>query len=310
MSVREKRLRRGSLCSDEIVLDGAHPLELPVDDLGATPPPGFSAAGSCNADGPTLCGDDAQPTAGKRPRKGTRSRNRLVQGRMPPVGKPSFIILRRSEWTAVAENPTGCLRTPRAAARRRGCRGSAMVRRSRTTIEAISYRRRSLMKRNSPAWRRSTFVSAARLALAVSVGTLLSSEAPAEEAMRLESPYSFPDTLTRLQTAFEANGIRVFAIIDHQAAAQSVGLNMPPTSVIVYGNPKGGTELMLAAPDFSVELPLRVLIREDDRRKVYVVFDPSGSFEGKHGLPASLASKLAPPEKLIANAISSPSGRP
>jgi uncharacterized protein (DUF302 family) len=83
-----------------------------------------------------------------------------------------------------------------------------------------------------------------------------------EDAVRIESAFSFPDTMARLRSTLESRGFRIFAVIDHRAAAESVGLTMPPTMVLIHGNPKGGTPLMLAAPDFAVELPLRVLIRE------------------------------------------------
>jgi uncharacterized protein (DUF302 family) len=95
----------------------------------------------------------------------------------------------------------------------------------------------------------------------------------------------------------------VFATIDHRAAAQSVDLDMPPTIVLIYGNPKGGTPLMLAAPDFAIELPMRILVREADHGKVYVSYEPSANLEGKHGLPAGMAEGLAPSERIITNAI-------
>lgn len=88
-----------------------------------------------------------------------------------------------------------------------------------------------------------------------------------EKAVRFESRYSFSETLAHLQSALEASGLRIFATIDHRAAAQSVGLDMPPTAVLIYGNPKGGTPLMLAAPDFAVELPMRLLVREGEHGK-------------------------------------------
>ena len=134
------------------------------------------------------------------------------------------------------------------------------------------------------------------------------SGASAEDTVRLESAYSFSDTLARLRSALQGKGFTIFATIDHRAGALSVGLDMPPTTVLIYGNPKGGTPLMLAAPDFSLELPLRVLVREGGDGKTYVTFNPSTTLEGKHGLPAGMAEKLAPAEKLIAGAVGAPVG--
>ncbi len=97
--------------------------------------------------------------------------------------------------------------------------------------------------------------------------------------------------------------------IDHRAAARSVGLRLPPTTVLVYGNPKGGTPLMLAAPDFALELPLRVLVREDQQGRVYVTYNPSTKLEGKHGLPGGMAERLASAETVIADALAAPTGQ-
>jgi uncharacterized protein (DUF302 family) len=128
--------------------------------------------------------------------------------------------------------------------------------------------------------------------------------------MRLESAYSFPDTLARLRSALEDRGFRIFATIDHRSAAESVGLDMPPTTVLIYGNPLGGTPLMCAAPDFALELPLRVLVREGEGGTTYVTLNPSKTLDGKHGLPAAMAEKLAPAEEIIASAITVPVEHP
>jgi uncharacterized protein (DUF302 family) len=133
--------------------------------------------------------------------------------------------------------------------------------------------------------------------------------ASAEDAVRLESPYSFPDTLTRLRSTLESKGFRIFATIDQRAAARSVGLDLPPTTVVIYGNPKEGTPLMLIAPDLALELPLRVLVREDQQGRVYVTYNPSTTLEGKHGLPGGMAERLASAETVIADALAAPTGQ-
>jgi uncharacterized protein (DUF302 family) len=121
--------------------------------------------------------------------------------------------------------------------------------------------------------------------------------------VRLESAFGFSETLQRLRAALEAKGFAIMATIDHRAAAEAVGLEMPPTTVLVYGNPRGGTPLMLAAPDFALELPLRVLVREGDGGQVYAVFNTAGTLEGKHGLPPGMAERLAPAEGVIRDAV-------
>ncbi|WP_271898438.1 DUF302 domain-containing protein [Candidatus Phyllobacterium onerii] len=124
-----------------------------------------------------------------------------------------------------------------------------------------------------------------------------------ENAVRLTSSFSYSDTVSRLESALKGKGFTIFATIDHRAAARSVALEMPPTTVIIYGNPLGGTPMMLAAPDFALELPLRVLVREGDDGKTYVTFNPSTTLDGRHGLPSGMAERFAPAEKLIASAI-------
>ena len=123
------------------------------------------------------------------------------------------------------------------------------------------------------------------------------------EATKLESAYPFAETLQKLQSALEAKGLTIFATIDQRAAAQSVGLDMPPTTLLVYGNPTGGTPLMLATPDFALELPLKVLVREESSGKTIVLYTPATALEGRHGLPAGMAAKLGAAEPLIAATI-------
>lgn len=123
------------------------------------------------------------------------------------------------------------------------------------------------------------------------------------EVTRLESAYTFANTVQKLRSVLEAKGFTIFAVIDQREAAKSVGLDMPLTTLLIYGNPRGGTPLMLAAPDFGIELPLKVLIREDTGGKVLVAYTPATSLEGRHGLPAGLATKLASAEPLIAAAV-------
>ncbi|MBL6076957.1 DUF302 domain-containing protein [Belnapia sp. T18] len=78
---------------------------------------------------------------------------------------------------------------------------------------------------------------------------------------------------------------------------------MPPTTLLVYGNPRGGTPLMLAAPDFALEPPLKVLVREEAGGKALVVYTPAEALGGRHGLPAGMAGKLVGAEALLATAV-------
>jgi uncharacterized protein (DUF302 family) len=78
------------------------------------------------------------------------------------------------------------------------------------------------------------------------------------------SRYSFDATVQRLTEAITAAGNTIFATIDQRAAAQTAGLTMRPTTLIIFGNPKGGTPLMEAYPEFAIELPLKLIVWQAD----------------------------------------------
>ncbi|HTU82461.1 MAG TPA: DUF302 domain-containing protein [Candidatus Acidoferrales bacterium] len=82
--------------------------------------------------------------------------------------------------------------------------------------------------------------------------------------MEKASRYSYTETLERLSNAIRAGGNTIFATIDQSAAATGVGMTLRPTSLIVFGNPRGGTPLMDAFPEFALELPLKLLVWEDN----------------------------------------------
>ena len=80
-----------------------------------------------------------------------------------------------------------------------------------------------------------------------------------------QSPYTFEQTIERLQEILKSKGITVFATIDHQAAAKAVGEKLAPATVLIVGNPKIGTALMQENPRFAIELPLKILIYEENK---------------------------------------------
>ena len=118
---------------------------------------------------------------------------------------------------------------------------------------------------------------------------------------RVEQPSAYPFALTldRLTTAIEGAGLKVFARIDHVAGAKEAGLTMPPTVVLLYGSPKGGTPVMLAAPAAALDLPLRVLVREDADGRTQVSFHPVAPMLLAAGVPEVLASRLEGAQALL-----------
>lgn len=119
----------------------------------------------------------------------------------------------------------------------------------------------------------------------------------------LKSPYPFADTVQRLLAAFADHGVKVFATIDQQAEALAVGSSLPPTVLIIFGNPKAGTPLMLANPQAGVDLPLKVLVCEPAGGEVLVLFTAAAEIIQRHSLPLGLLSNLAPAEQLIARVL-------
>lgn len=89
----------------------------------------------------------------------------------------------------------------------------------------------------------------------------------------LTTPLSPAETVTKLTETFKAKGMTIFAVIDHQQGAQQVGLILPPTTVIFYGNPKVGTPLMQQDPEFALQLPLKVLVTQNHEGQTDVIFE-------------------------------------
>jgi uncharacterized protein (DUF302 family) len=117
------------------------------------------------------------------------------------------------------------------------------------------------------------------------------------------SPYSVDETLKHLETLLEAKGITVFARIDHGGEAAKVGMEMHPTKLLIFGSPKGGTPVMLAAPTSALDLPLKALVWEDDHGKVWVSSNDPAYLQKRHNIPADLVKNLAGPGALIQKAV-------
>src|SRR5271156_2657459 len=117
------------------------------------------------------------------------------------------------------------------------------------------------------------------------------------------SPHSVDDTVRRLQAAFAEKGLHVFAVIDHSGEAEKVGLKMKPTKVVIFGSPKGGTPLMVAAPSLAIDLPLKALVAEDAEGKVSVTYNDPEYLKERHGVPEELIKNLAGAGSLMEKAV-------
>ena len=119
----------------------------------------------------------------------------------------------------------------------------------------------------------------------------------------LPSPYSVPDTLARLESILKERGVSVFARVDHSGEAVKAGLAMRPTQLLIFGSPKGGTPLMVAAASVAIDLPLKALAWEDERGKVWLSYNDPEYLQQRHGFPVELLKNIAEVSALLQKAV-------
>ena len=139
-------------------------------------------------------------------------------------------------------------------------------------------------------------------ALLFAVSILLPSEALAvkneEGIVKIASHHSVDETVDKLKTILQSKGVTLFALVDHSGEAGKVGLKMPATKLLIFGNPKGGTPLMLASPSVAIDLPLKILVAEDSQGKVWISYNSAEYLKERHGLPQDLLSNITVVETL------------
>jgi uncharacterized protein (DUF302 family) len=116
------------------------------------------------------------------------------------------------------------------------------------------------------------------------------------------SSHSVDATVEKLKGILQSKGITLFAFVDHSGEAEKVGLKMRPTKLLIFGNPKGGTPLMIASPTIAIDLPLKILIAEDEVGKVRVSYNAPVYLAGRHRLPKELVLNISVVEALAAAA--------
>ena len=112
------------------------------------------------------------------------------------------------------------------------------------------------------------------------------------------SNHSVDETVDKLKGILQARGVTLFALVDHSGEAEKVGMKMPPTKLLIFGNPKAGTPVMLAAPSSAIDLPLKILVWEDREGKVWVSYNSTTYLQERHGLPNELLQNIAVVETL------------
>jgi uncharacterized protein (DUF302 family) len=103
-----------------------------------------------------------------------------------------------------------------------------------------------------------------------------------DSVLTVPSAHSHAETVKRFKALLADKGVRLFAEIDHAAEAKQVGQALRPTLVLIFGNPKAGTPLMQSKQTIGLDLPLRVLVWEDDRAKVWLTYSPVANLTQRH----------------------------
>jgi uncharacterized protein (DUF302 family) len=114
-----------------------------------------------------------------------------------------------------------------------------------------------------------------------------------EGLVSVPAKLSVDETVGRLTAMLAANGVKLFAIVDHSGEAAAAGLQMPPTKVLIFGNPKGGTPLMLASPRMAIDLPLKLLVAEGADGSVMISYNSPEYLRERHHLPEELIANIA-----------------
>ena len=118
----------------------------------------------------------------------------------------------------------------------------------------------------------------------------------------IPSNHSVDQTVEKLKAILAARGVTLFALVDHSGEAEKVGLKMPPTKLLIFGSPKAGTPVMLAAPSIAIDLPLKILVWEDPAGKVFLSWNSPAYLQERHGVPSDLLPGITVVEALATKA--------
>ena len=131
----------------------------------------------------------------------------------------------------------------------------------------------------------------------------MSATADVPGLVKLPSHYSVPATIDRLERLLKERGVLVFARIDFSGDAGRAGLSMRPEQMLIFGNPKAGTPLMVAAPAAGLDLPLKLLVWEAADGKVWAAYNDPHYVVRRYGLSEELAANLAAVVPIIEHAV-------
>jgi len=118
----------------------------------------------------------------------------------------------------------------------------------------------------------------------------------------IPSDHSVDETVEKLKRILQERGLTLFAFIDHSGEAAKAGMQLRPTKLLIFGNPKAGTPVMLAVPRSAIDLPLKILVWEDGQGRVWVSYSSPAYLLERHNLPGDLLQNIAAIESVAKKA--------
>ena len=136
------------------------------------------------------------------------------------------------------------------------------------------------------------------------MATATSKSAPEVNRGIIDKPsnHSVDETVEKLKTILQSKGVQLFALVDHSGEAEKAGMKMRPTKLLIFGSPKAGTPLMLAAPSVAIDLPLKILVWEDAQGKAWVSYNSPEYLKSRHGFSDELLQNIVVVETLAVKA--------
>src|SRR6267154_2362172 len=121
---------------------------------------------------------------------------------------------------------------------------------------------------------------------------------PANGIVTKSANCTVEETVNKIKSLLVGRGITLFAVIDHSGEAESIGMKMPDTKLLIFGNPKGGTPLMLASPSLAIDLPQKLLVAEEADGKCSISYNSPQYLQQRHGIPGDLIQNMVIMESL------------
>jgi uncharacterized protein (DUF302 family) len=115
----------------------------------------------------------------------------------------------------------------------------------------------------------------------------------------VRSQHPFAETMQKLERTLGSKGLKIFAIIDHGGEAVAAGFRMPPTKLVIFGDPKLGTAVMLGAPSSALDLPLKILVGEDPGSQTWLSYNSPAYLAKRHSIPEELLQNVSAIEALV-----------